>query len=39
MDWPGGKRNLKKNIKAQQNIFTKVIESDTEVKSYYLIKF
>ena len=33
MDWPDGKRNLKRNIKAQQNIFTKAIESDTEVKS------
>ena len=26
-------RNLKRNIKTQQNIFTKAIESDTEVKS------
>ena len=26
-------RHLKKNIKAQQNIITKAIESDTEVKS------
>ena len=33
MDWPGEKRNLKRNIEAQQNIFTKAIESDTEVKS------
>ena len=29
----GEKCNLKRNIKAQQNICTKAIESDTEVKS------